>query len=182
MQHVIERDDLLREIASIPRLRTQSVDPTDDPLVEIRIDPHRIEHFGVIFEEPWKDLIDVSNWERIIRTVIASRTFRSRTTSVPSLTLRIAVTYKENVFRRLATGNEHGYGLRLAETGQVVKVTVLTISVFHIVIAVPNRRGGDDGNGVAPHRAHELAAAACELVSRHRRGILQCRGAPGDDG
>ena len=75
--------------------------------------------------------------------------------------------------RLLAPGNQHGHRLGLGETGQIEEVAVLPVGVLDVVVAHAHRCGGNDGDGIAAHQLHQLAAAAGEFVTSEWRGLAR---------
>src|SRR5690606_22521723 len=91
---------------------------------------------------------------------------------------------EQHVFRGRPAGNQHRHRLGLGEAAQVVEVAVRPVVIQHIRVAHPFRRGGQDGDGAAPHHLHQLAAAAGEFVFAHGGGRAaggkrQCSSEPG---
>jgi hypothetical protein len=75
VQHVIERDDLLRRMAAVARLGAQAIHPAHHALVELRVRAHGVEHLGAVLEQAGQDLVDVADRERVIGAVVARRAF-----------------------------------------------------------------------------------------------------------
>ena len=160
-------------MAAVARLRAQAVDPADHPLVEVRIDAHGVEHLRAVLEQPGQDVVDVVDREGIVGAVVAGGALGPGALAVPGLALRVAIAHEQDVFGLLAARHQHGDRLRLAEAGQVVKVAVLAIGVLDVVVALPHRRRRQDRDGVAPHQAHQLAAAAREFFTADYLGFGQ---------
>jgi hypothetical protein len=179
VQHVIERDDLLRRMAPVARLRAQAVHPADHALVEFRMRAHGIEHLGAVLEQPGQDLVDVGDGKRVVRAVVARRPRGASALAIPGLARRITVAHEQDVLALRTAWHEHRHGFRLREAGEVVEVAVGPVRILDIVVAQPDRRRGHDGDGVAAHELHERAAAALEFVAadgRAPRGGFAARG------
>src|SRR5512140_318878 len=157
MEDVIQCHELLRRMSAVARLRAQSIYPTDDPLIEFRIQAHGVEHLGAVLQQPGNDFIDVADRKRIIRPIIALRARRPRAPAVPGLAGRIAFAYEHDVLGLFASRDQYSNGFRLGETRYVVKVAVLTIRIFHIVVAMPDWSCRQDRDGVATHEPGQLA-------------------------
>ena len=97
MQHVIERDELLRRVAAVARLGAQPIDPADHALVEIRVRAHGVEDAGAVLEQPGEDLVHVGDGEGIVRTIIARGPGGSCAPAVPGLARRIALAHEQDV-------------------------------------------------------------------------------------
>src|SRR6185437_5375359 len=201
VQEMIESDDLLGRMAAVARLGAQAVHPTDEPLVELRVHAHGIEHTGPVLHEAGQDLIDIGDGKGIIGAIGSARSCGAGAPSIPGHAHAVSITHEENVFGMVPSRDQDRYRLRLIEAGQIIKVAVLPIRIFDIVVAVPHRCRGQYGDRVAAHQLEERAAATRELVAQvlsarargprdmGRRGAPgdgfmanQCSGAPGEDG
>ncbi len=191
VQHVIESDDLQGWMPAVARLGAQAVDPSDHALIEVRVGAHLVEHPRAVLEQPRNNVIQVGDGKRVVCTVVAHRTNRSRALAVPGLPRRIPVAHEQHVVGLFPPRNEDRDRLRLRKAGHVPEVAVLAIGVFDIVVAVAHRSGREDRDGVATHQPHQLATAARELSARYGlhglhefrwRGRLQCRAASGGGG
>jgi len=168
VQHVIERYELLRRVAAVAGLgRAQPVDPSHHALIEVCVRAHGVVHARAVLEQPGQDLVDIGDRKRIVRAVIPCSARRTRTPPVPGLARRIAIAHEQNVLGLGAAGHQHGYGLGLTETREIVEIAVLPEGIFDIAVAVPDGRRGQHRDRVAPHETHQLAAAAREFVPRH---------------
>jgi len=169
-------------VPPVASLRAQAVYPTYDALIEVSIDTHGVEDLGAVLQQSRKDFVDVADWKRIIRLIVAGRACWTCAPSIPDLARRITIAYEHHVLGLLAARYEYGNRLRLPEPRYVVKITVLPVRVLDIVIAVPDRCGGQNGNRVAAHEARQLAAPACKLVPRDGLDRFQCSGTSGGPG
>ena len=167
VQHMLERDDLVRRVAALAHLGAQAVDPTDQALVEFRVHAHRVIHGGAALDETRQD---------VVRTVLTCRPFGASAAAIPGLPRRIAIAHKEDVFGGLTPGHQNRDRLGLAKPGEIEEVAVLAVGVLDIVVAHLHRRCRHDGDGVATHDAGELPPAACEFVLGYGFTPLRCHG------
>src|SRR5256885_15946198 len=95
--------------------RSQTIDPADHTLVEIRVCPHGVEHAGAVLQQPGQDLVDIGDGEGIVRPVVTRGASGARAAPVPGLARRITLAHKQDVLRLPPAGHEHRDRFRLAE-------------------------------------------------------------------
>src|SRR5207302_8152053 len=123
------------------------------------------------------DLVDVADREGVVGAVVARGAGRTGAAPVPGLAHPVVLAHEQDVPGLRPPGHQHGHGLRLAEAGEVMEVAVLAVGILDVVVPLPHRGRRQNGDRVASHQAHELAAPARELLSRHRTSAPQCSGA-----
>ena len=168
VQHVVERNHLLRRVAAVARLGAQAIDPADHSLIELRVRAHGVEHLGAVLHESREDFVDIRDREGVIGPVVARGALRPGAPAIPGLTRRIAIADEEYVFTLRAAWHQHGHRLGLGETGQIEEVAVRSIGIFDVVIAQAHRGGGHDGDGVAAHELHQGPPAPLEFLATDR--------------
>ena len=162
----------MRRMATMLGQRAQSVDPTDHALIEVPVDPDGVEHPGAVLHETGEDVVDIGDRERIIGAEPAARARRTGTPAIPGLACRITVSHEQQVLALRSPRHQHRDRLRFGETGEVVEVAVLPIGVLDVVVAQMHGRSGDDGDGIAPHLAHQRTSAPGIFLAADRRGRL----------
>ena len=66
VQHMVERDHLLRRMPAIARLGPQTIHPADHALVELGMRAHRVEHLGAVLDESGQDLVEVGDRKSVV--------------------------------------------------------------------------------------------------------------------
>jgi hypothetical protein len=165
VQQVIQRHELLRGVQAMLGLGPKAIHPADDPLVELRVQAHRVVHARAALEEPGQDLVDVPDRERVGGAMAGDGTLGAGTLAVPELLERIPVAAEEHVVPLRALRDQDRDRLRLREPGQELEVAVLAVGIVRIAVATTYGCGGKDRDRVSPHHPHQLAPAADELVT-----------------
>ena len=165
MQRVIQCHKLLRRMQTKFGLDAQAIHPTKNALVEFRVQAHRVVDRTATLDEAGQNLVDVAAGESIVRAVVTHGALRARTRAIPEFTDRVPVAYEQNELALRTLRHQHRNCFRFGKTGQVPEIAVLTVLVFHIAVAIPHWRRGQDGDGTRTHRLHELPAAARKLFA-----------------
>ena len=169
VEHMLECHHLVRRMTTLLGLGTQTIHPTNDPLIELAVVPDRVVELASTFEQAWQNFVDIVDRESIVGTVIAPSADRAGTTTVPGLARRISIAYEQEILALRTTGNQHGHRLGLTEARQIMEIAVLAIGELDVVVAHRYRCSRDDRNRVAPHRLHELTAATRKFIPPERR-------------
>ena len=77
--------------------------------------------------------------------------------------------HEQQIFGLRTSRHQHRHGVGLGKSAQIVKMAVLPVGILDIAVAMADGRRGQNGNGVFADHAHELAAAARELLAIHVR-------------
>ena len=169
MQHVLERDHLVRRMTAVFRLGAQAIHPTDDTLVELAIDTHGIENLRSTLHQPGQDLVDIADRKSIVGAIVPPRARGSRTSPIPGFALRITLAQEQQIFALRPTRHQHRHRLGLGKAREVMKVAVLSVGMLDVVVAPLHGRCGNDRDRVATHRLHQLPTAPRKFVSTDGR-------------
>src|SRR5690606_6880370 len=118
-------------------------------------------------EQARQDVVDVGDRKRVVGAVVGDRPLGSGARSVPQLALGIALAAEEQELALRPARREHGDGLGLLETGQVIEVAVRTIVEQRVAAAYALGRGNDDGDALRADDVHERLAPLRELAPIH---------------
>jgi hypothetical protein len=134
-------------------------------MIELRVHAQRVVHAGPLLEQLRQNFIDFIDGMSLIGPVLAARALGSGSAALPRLPGRIPGTDEQHVLPLFAAGHQDCDGIRLAKTGEVVKIAVLAVRILHITVAMAHRSRREDRDALASHHAHELPPATCELLS-----------------
>ena len=159
---------------ALPRVHPHAVHPPEHAGIEIEVRPHRVEDPRSLLHEARQYLIDVGDRKRIVRAV--ALTAPSVPARAPSQASRnaIAFAHEQQILGLRTSGHQHRDGLGLGKSAQIVKLAVLSVGVLDVAVAVAHRGGGQHGDRVLADHAHELPAAARELLAIHAEPEAQC--------
>src|SRR5208282_3101087 len=102
-------------------------------------------------------LVDVLDRKGIVGLIAPDGTVGPRPRAVPRLAQSIVLPDEQEIFGLGAARYEHRHGVRFRESAEIVKMAVLPVGVFDVAVAVANRCGRQDRDGVPADDAHELA-------------------------
>ena len=100
-------------------------------------------------------------------TVVFDGTVGSGTAAFPALLVWIPLATEKQILAGIAAGYQHGDGVGLRETGQVIEVAVLAKSILDVAAARAHGRGRQDHDAVVTDHAHQLFASPRELLAIH---------------
>src|ERR1700722_9525515 len=164
VQHMIERDELLRRMRAHARLRAQRIDPADHVLVELLRQAHGVVDARALLHQPGQNLVDIGDRKGVVSAVILNCARGTGALAVPDLALAITLAHKQDVFRRPTPGDQHRHRLRLVKAGQVEEIAVLPVVVLDVVVPLPRWCRRQDRDRIAAHQPHQLRAPARELA------------------
>ena len=172
VQHVIQRDELPGARRARPRTGLQAVQPRRDVGIEVVVRAHGVEDPRPLLDQPRQDLVDVLDGKRIVRAVALDRALGTGPRTVPRLAQRVALADEQQVLGVDPSRHQNRDGFRLGKAGQIVEMAVLPVGVLDVAIAVTHRRRRKNRDRILADHAHELPAAARELLAIH--GCAQC--------
>ena len=120
-----------------------------------------------MLHEPGKNVVDVVDRKRIVRTIVPRRPFRPGTTSVPGFAGGVSITHEQHVLGLRASRDQNGNRLGLRKTGEVEEITVGPIVIENVAVAGLLRHCRQDGDAALADHFHELAAATNEFSFTH---------------
>jgi len=128
---------------------------------------HRIEHPGAVLHEPGQDFVDVGHGKRIVGRVPFDSSVRADSRTVPGFAQMVMFAHEQQILPPRAARQQNGDRFGFGKTRQVMKLTILTIGVFDVGIAMPDRCRRQDRNPLLADHTHELAATAREFPQVH---------------
>src|SRR5690606_30505150 len=90
----IERHELARGAPALSAC-VQGIEPAEQPAIEPAVRTHGVVTALAALAQARQDLVDVGDWERVVRAVLLDRTGRPGTNTVPELSRRIAIAAKQ---------------------------------------------------------------------------------------
>src|SRR5882757_10368602 len=100
--------------------------------IEIEMRTHGIENPRALLDQARQDLIDIGDGERIIRSKALDSPLGTGPRSIPRLARSVALPDEQQVFSLRPPGHQDGDRLGFRKSCQIMKVTVLPVSVFDI--------------------------------------------------
>ena len=161
MQQMIQSNEFVWRLSAEARLGADRVDPFHQVAIKIGVAAHRRVHPVTAFNQPWQDVVDVSDGERVVSAEVADSAFLPGTQAIPQLTLGIALAAKQYVFAVGPARDQDNDRLRLGKAAQVLEIALLTINMLNIAIANCHCRSRKNRNAVGLHLRHERLAATC---------------------
>ncbi len=101
---------------------------------------------------------------------------RPHACTVPALLIRVAVPAKHHVFTIFASRREHRNGVGLSKSSQVIEVTILSVPVFDIAAAGPDRCRRKNRDAPRTHHLHQVLAPARKFLA------IQCKTSGSESG
>ena len=169
IKHMVERDEFLRAACALAGQRLESIDPAQDAGIEIHMGSHGVEDLRTLLHESRQNFVDILDRKGIVRAIVLNRPLGAGACAIPRLPQGIMLTHEQQIFSLWTARHQNGDRVRLREAAQIVKMTVLPISVFDVAVAVTHRGGGQDRDRILADHAHELSPSACELLAIHSK-------------
>src|SRR5690606_19528018 len=104
------------------------IQPASDPMIPCRICTEAMIDTQLVREQFGRDLIQLGNGIRLIKTETLSGRCRSVAKSIPDLSLLILITTEENAFWPISCDQDQ-HSLWFRESSQIVKVAIAAVGI-----------------------------------------------------
>ena len=131
-----------------------------------------------ICHQSWQFAVNAIGWEGCVESEMRLGSIWSKTISIPDFAFFIFFAAEQNGLILIAC-HQHQGGFRLGESGQVVKIAVMSIRVIRIGIAHHFGCGLNDGDTatLCAHMLEDSGTAFCINIHSHflvARGAFSC--------
>ena len=162
-----ERDEFRQRPGALPGVHPHAVHPPEHARIEVEVSPHGVEDTRPLLHEARQNLVDVRDRKRIVGAVALHRAVGARPGTFPGLAQLVVLAHEQQILGLRTAGHQNRNGIGLGKAAQIVELAVLAIGVGDVAVAVAHRSGRENGDRVLTDHAHELAAAARELLAIH---------------
>jgi hypothetical protein len=161
-------------VASGPGFTAEGSYRTKDRFIEICILSDGKIDLIPIAQEVWKLQFQRLDGIGAVCAMIINGTFKARVTAGPDSFFRIERSAEEDIRSFLAIRDQNQNRFRLMETGEVMKVAVLSEGVFDVTVSDNGRCTRHDGDAVFLHRTHQPTPTLLEFswAEHLRHGLV----------
>uniref|UniRef100_E6QFZ5 Uncharacterized protein n=1 Tax=mine drainage metagenome TaxID=410659 RepID=E6QFZ5_9ZZZZ len=144
---------------TLANLALGNIAPVHDPRVEIRGLTHGIKQQFPIFQQLWKNVVQVMNREATIHLTLLKSTLQPSATPIPGFPLGITGTAEQDLLPVGVSRCQHQYSLRLCKAGQIEEIAVAAEWVLYIAVTALGCGGGYDRDTGSVHLLHQQTTA-----------------------
>ena len=138
---VRQGDELARRLGPGANPLANTVDPTHQAAVKLRIVAQVIKNPLPALNQARQNFIDIANRKGIVSIMILNGPIGACPVTVPDLHGAVAFTTEQHVLAMLTAGQQDQHRLGLRKAGEIPEITVLSVGVFHIPVTGALRGG-----------------------------------------